>query len=101
MPAPVCARGSQAGPAASDTLAKVASAFLKFLEDASLFYKRLAMQLQVRSPQRQAGQAQPCPAVALERKRQQRALTVRMAPVSCCRVRCCGAARACSRRMAT
>jgi hypothetical protein len=38
----------QGGPGAATILAKTAAAFLKFLDEAALFYKRLVMQLQVR-----------------------------------------------------
>lgn len=39
----------QGGPDAATILAKTAAAFLKFLDEAALFYKRLVMQLQVRT----------------------------------------------------
>lgn len=43
-----CLRLLQGGPDAATILAKTAAAFLKFLDEAALFYKRLVMQLQVR-----------------------------------------------------
>jgi hypothetical protein len=40
-------RCAQGAPDAATIMAKTAAAFLKFLDEAALFYKRLVMQLQV------------------------------------------------------